>query len=234
MAGLKLIARSRPVFNPGDEIITFALPVDAAGAQVARKGDLLVLLLLSDATETGFTEPAGWTVVDTIGDTEAQLAVRARLVDDDEPLEAVLELAAATKERQGQLLVLRPGVPALVRESSVSATFAATMAPAAPEANAKQAINLALAVWSSSGSPALTAPAGYTQLDSYATALATSRSCLFAIATAGVTGAFTPPAAAADVNATGRAFVEVLRDRQPFRPEVLEDPVPGNIGLVPR
>lgn len=234
-SGLELVATSRPTFSPGLATLTFTVPTQA------KKGDLLLALIVSDATEATFTTPVGWAVLDDVGASEAKLATLARLVDDAEPSSVVVALTGATKERQGQLLVLRGGSPNVVLEAAASSTFSASSSPPAPTAAAAQAINLAIAVWSSSGSPALTVPLdgngfpedGYSTIDNYATALATARSVLFAYRQVGATGDHTPPEADASVAATGRAWTKILRDRPPYRPGELVDPVPGNLGLLP-
>lgn len=231
MNEITIIASTRPVFDPAAPKMTLSIPPEP-GADVARKGDVLLAILVHDPAD-GFTVPAGWSLLGTDGASVAAASYIVRMVDDREPSSVVVSLLAASAEWQGVLLVLRgAGAMALLKEASNSATFAADATPAAATASSLQAINLAIATWSSSGALTWTAPASYEAIDSYSTALVGARSVLFAYAVANATGTINPGDATASGAATGRAFLAILRGGLPLQPETLADLVPGNIGLI--
>ncbi len=230
---LELVDSARPVFNPATPKLTFAIPPES-GREVARKGDVLLAVLLHDPADT-FTLPAGWIDLGSDGASAVTARYIGRMVDDREPTELVVSLLAASAEWQGQLFVIRgSGALALLKEASSSATFAATMTPASSTADSLQAINLALCIFSAASALTLTPPAGFDLVDSYDTALVGARSAMFAIKVANQTGTITPGDGAASANATGRAFLLVMRDTLPVTPGELYDSVPGNIGLLGR
>lgn len=224
---IEVVASSRPTWSPGTAKITFAVPA------AAKNGDLLAILLASEFAEPTFATPAGWSVVDDVGASDAKLALLAKLVDDGEPTSVVVSVTGATKERQGQLVVLRGTSPPALLEAAATGTFAATTTPATPASSAQQAINVGLVAYSSTGAVTLSPPAGFTAIDAYSSALASSRSFAVAWKRIGATGAFAPGAASSVGAATGRAWTKVLRDRAPHLPATLADPLGGNIGLLP-
>jgi hypothetical protein len=232
MAGLKLIASSRPVFNAGAATITYTLPF------APTAGDLLVIVLVRDFAEPAFATPSGWTLLTDNGSDEAKIALLAKLSDGSESAVEVT-LTGATTERQGQLLIFRAGAPTTLVEAVGSSGFAATMAPDTPSLTTEgaalqslQAINLALLTMSSDGAVTMSPPTGFTTLDAYSSSLASSRSILVAIRTVAATGGIYYGAADSNANATGRAWLHVLRDRLPIQPREIADVVPGNIGLI--
>lgn len=225
MPGLVELASTRPAFNAGGKTFTF----DVAGLG-AVKGQLVVAIAAYDAAD-GFAAVAGWsTLVAFVG--TAKIAVLARMVDDDEPDQLVLALTLAAKDWLGAAILYAPGSPVVALEASAGGNFAADATPPVPDVSSQQAINLRLGVWSVAGAIALSAPAGWTAIDTYSTAIATARSILVAQVVAGATGALGSVDATAGAAATGSGLSVVLRDRYPIKPAALFDPIPGNIGLL--
>lgn len=223
---LELVAHSRAVFFPAFTKLVFLVPA------AARKGDVLVAMVVSDATEPGFVTPTGWNLIYDVGATSGRLTLLARVVDDNEPTFIDLALTGVTKERHGQMLVLRGGGLPTILEASATAAFASGASIAAPASSTIQAVNLLLAVWSCDDATVLAANAAMVTVDTYNTGDVTQRSSLVAYKVANKTGAITPPAASAAPAAAGRAFTLVLRAGPPITPLVLEDVVPGNVGLL--
>lgn len=225
--GLKIIASSRAVYSLAPNKLTFTVPADA------QNGDLLVALLCSKPGE-GFTLPTGWTnMVGPGGATEAQLQVIARVHDEADPTSTVVSLLAVTGEWQGELLVVRGGSLATLKEDTASAAFAADATPDLPAIACHQAQNLVLCVVSAANAIDFTAPAGFTAIDEFTTAIVTQRSLLVAWKQAKAAGVnLALPAAGANPAATGRSFLYLVRERPLLTPAVLEDPVSGNIGLL--
>lgn len=223
---LDVIASARPVYDPALQKLTLAIP-----SSVAR-GDTLLLVVVH-ANASSVTVPAGWT---DLGSSNAGGITARRIacmVDGSESATLVVSTTAAGDEVQGLLVVLRgAGSLPLLVEASAALAFAATMAPGSPAISSLQATDLVIEVFSSSGSPTLTAPAGATAIDTYSTALLSARTLLVTKRRANATGALTLGAAAASVNATGATFALLLRDGLPVQPAELYDPMPGNIGLL--
>lgn len=224
MPGLVLRSTTRPAFNAGTKTLTF----DVVGCN-ALKGQLLIAIAAYDPADS-FAAPAGWTSLVAYAGT-AKIAVLARMVDDNEPDALVLALTLATHDWLGSLALYTPGSPVVALEASAGDDFAASATPPAPDVACQQAINLRLGVWSCSGAPVLAAPAGWTQIDSYSTAIAAARSVLVAQVIASATGALGVIDCTSGAAATGSAISVVLRDRFPIKPATLDEPLPGNIGL---
>jgi hypothetical protein len=201
-------------------------------APAAGKGDVLLALLSHSAVDTVSAAPSGWALVGTLGSGADVLDLYAHMVDGGELASIVFTLASNIDEWQGELVTLTGTSPGVLVEASASATFSATTALTTAGATAQQAIDLILVAWTCSGTPTLTLPAGFTAIDSFSTAVVTSRAMLVGYKLAGATGALTFSSATASVNTTGRSFTLVLRDRSPIAPAALVDLVPGNIGLI--
>lgn len=226
MAALTRIASGRPAFNAGGKTLTFDV------AELAPlKGQLLVAIAAFDAADSINGAIAdGWTVGLAFVGT-AKITVLLRTVDDDEPEQLVLALTSAAKDWLGALLLYDRGAPNLAIEASAGGSFAADATPPAAAVSSQQAINLRLGVWDVAGAIVLTAPAGWTQIDSYSTAIATARSLLVAEVIANATGNLGAVDATAGAAATGSGLSLVLRATAPSTPATLDDPLPGNIGL---
>lgn len=225
MPGVTFLGAERPTFNPGLKTLAFPLVANVV------KGDLLVLVVAFDPADS-YTAPAGWTLAAHLAGTE-DLDVLVKPVGLAEPDTITLDLTLAAAEWQGQLLALRCASPAAVLEASAIGSFAAAATADAPTVSTQQAINLELCAWSVAGANVPVAPAGFTAVDGYASALASSRSFAIAYEVANATGALPVRSATGAAPATGSAVSLVLRDRPPVIPFVLYDPVPGNIGLRP-
>lgn len=223
MSGPVIVASSRPVFTPGPKTLVFTLPA------AAQKGDVLVAIA-AYAPADGFVTPAGWTLVTTFVGTQ-KVALLTRTIDDNEPTTMTLAITSAAAEWQGSLLVVRPATAGTLLEASAGANFAATVNPQAPTVTCHQAIDLEACVWSVAGAAAPTAPVGLVVIDSYSSALATSRSFMIAAAIANATGALAARATTCAA-VTGSSWSAVLRSRPPVIPGELYDPVPGHIGLI--
>lgn len=221
--GPTVVAFARPLFTPGAKTLVYTLPAAAA------KGDTLVAIAAYDPADA-FVTPAGWTLVTTYVGT-VKIAILARMVDDNEPATMTLAITSAAKEWQGCELVLRPAQSGTVLEASAGADFAAAANPQAPAVACRQAIDLEACVWSVAGAAAPTLPVGLAVLDSYSTALATSRSFMIATAIANATGNL-PARATTCAAVTGSSASLVLRSRPPVAPAELYDPIPGHIGLI--
>lgn len=205
------------------------LTFDIAGSG-AKKGDLLLALVVRNAT---VVPPPGWQTLVTLGASGLFLDAFGRLVDDGEPASAVF--VGDLEEIQGELVVVRGGAPGTVLEASAHQAFSADATPDSPTIATKQAINLALCVWSATGSLTLTAPAGFTTIDAFTTAIVSARSLLVAYKVIGQTGTgIALPAASSSGAATGRSFALVLRDRIPPRPVPLDSLIAGNLGILKR
>ena len=221
-----VIANARATFSSSSKTLTFATPTAAA------KGDVLLALIAHNAADTVSSAPSGWTLIDTLGSGSDTLDAYVHMVGDAEPTSAVYALATVANEWQGELVALRGTSPGVIKEASATASYSATTSLTTAGVTSQQAINLIMSAWACSGAPVLTLPAGFTAIDSFATAVVASRSMLLGYKLAGATGALTFPAATAGTNTTGRSFTFVLRDRIPVTPDALVDLVPGNIGLI--
>ncbi len=226
-AGLKIIDRSRPVYSLAPNKLTFTVP---ATAQVE---DILFAMLVHKVGE-GFTLPTGWTSFGAEeGVTNAAINYIARVRSLGDPDTLAVALLAVTDEWQGQLVVIRGGAIGTLRETSGSQAFAADATPDSPSLLNHQPMNLALCAISVATNVDLGAPAGFTALDEYNTAVVSSRSLLVAWKQTKSHQNYNTGTGTANPAATGRTFVFLARERPPLTPAVLEDPVPGNIGLLP-
>jgi len=230
--GLELVASSRPVFDGGAKTLTFTVPA------AAKRGDLLVALAVRNGA---IVAPAGWTQIETaLGSSGVFLDAWARLVDLEEPAAAVWT-SASSQELQGQLLVFGSGTPALVRETSAFLQGPASAGFNTPPVYSVQSQSLLLLVGSANAAVTWSA-LGLTLVDTYSTAVVSARSLGVSYIVAGeVDSGFTIGnngpiegggmlcAPVADLY----GFSLVLRERSPFPPAELADPVPGNIGLLP-
>lgn len=196
------------------------------------KGDVWIALLSHNAVDTVSAPPAGWTFVTSLGSGADLLELYAHTVDGSELTSIVFTLATNIDEWQGEIIILEGTSPGTAVEATASATFTATTSLTTAGVTSQQAINLIFVAWTCSGSPTLTLPTGFTAVDSFSTAIVTTRSMLVGYKIAGATDALTFSAATASANTTGRSFTLVIRDRVPIAPVALVDLVPGNIGLI--
>lgn len=222
---LELVDNVRPVLAMTDTgvALTFENPYPAIG-------DLLVVVI---AHGTDVVPPAGWIglVTDTAG--TRKFDAYAHTAADDDPDEFVF--TSASDELQGALLVTSEANPAHVLEASAVANFAGDTTPPTPAATTIEAVHMLIAVWSTAGARAITAPTGYEMVDTYTDDLIAERTFAIAGRRANVVGAaIAQPDAASDPAGTGSALLLVLRDRFPVTPAELVDLVPGNIGLTGR
>lgn len=230
--GLQIIARSRPIYSLAPNKLTFTVPADA------QTGDILLVLLCSKPGESSQL-PTGWTnLVGPGGATEAQLQLAGRVHDEADPASVAFTLNAVTGEWQGQLVVIRGGALATLNEATASQAIAADLTPDVPNVPNHQPLNLMLGAWSVSGAIDFTVdPTEYSVLDEYTTAVVVQRTLLVAWRQT----QFSPvasgshPSVDANPAATGRGFSTILRERSVLTPNaVLDDPIPGNIGLLAR
>lgn len=223
---IDVVASARGAYDAGLQTLTFALPA------LAIKGDALCAFVVHASTSS-ITVPDGWSDVATLTAGGLTARMLSRMVDDHEDAAIVVALTAAGDEVQGELVALRgAGTMPLLLEASAASAFAATTTPGSPAVSSLQAVNLAVELWSSSGLPTLTAPAGDAAIDAYSSSIVAARSLLVASRRVNATGAIALGAATASVNATGASFAFVLRASLPLQPLDLFDPVPGNIGFL--
>lgn len=227
--GIQIIASSRGVFALAPDKLTFAIPSEA------QAGDILLALIVHPSNEILDVAPAGWTSGGAFSAT-VRLTHYMRVHDGTElePLVASI-VGAPAVEWQGVLVVLQRGTLATLIEGTANVDFAADATPNLPAIANQQALNLALCVWSAANAIDFTAPAGFTTIDEYSTNVVTQRSLLVAWRQTKLStwDDLALPAAAANPAATGRSFVYLLRERPILMPATLDDPVPGNIGLLP-
>lgn len=209
-------------------VLSFAAPTNSL------VGDVWLAVLAHNAADTVSAAPAGWTLLVSLGSVADALEVYAHMVDDSEPASIDFTLASTTAEWQGELITLTGTSPGVMLESAASASFSAATALTTAGATVQQAIDIILVVWTCSGTPTLTLPAGFAAVDSFFTGVVTTRSMLVGYKFAGATGPLTFAAATASSGTTGRSFTLVLRDQVPVTPvaTALVDVVPGNIGLI--
>jgi hypothetical protein len=224
MSGLRFIASSRPTFDPAGMTLTFDVPFGAV------KGDAL-LIVAAYLNADSCPVPGGWARAVHLVGAAVTLDAYVRQLEDNEPSSVVLALALATDDWQGQIIAFRGGNPSSLIEASAISSYAAVATPNAPAVNTQQAINLELCAWSTDGGNVPVPPAGFMVVDGYESALATDRSFGIGFAIANTTGALPVRGATGANPSTGSALSLVLRDRAPVLPFVLDDPVPGNIGL---
>lgn len=227
MAGVELVASSRPVYDSVAQTLAYAVP------ELAAKGDLLLLLALHDPAAAEAPLAAPWVAIapPASGGIGA-VSVYAKLVDDQEPGTVTLTSADNPKEWQGQLLVLRGASPGTLVEASASQAFTTDATPDSPAISAQQSLDQVLLVLFANNAVTLAPPAGFVTIDTYTSAVVGVRTCLFALRQAGASGALTLGSSTASGTVTGRSFAFVLRDRPPMVPRELVDLVPGSIGLV--
>lgn len=224
MGQLAYIGASRPAFAPGPKTLTFQL---VAGAET---GDLLVLVA-AYVNADSCPVPAGWTRAQHLVGTAVTIDVYVRQVDANEPATVVLVAALATSEWQGQLLALRGGAPGLIVQAAAINSYVAVATPNAPSVTPRQAVDLELCAWSTTGANVPVPPAPMTAIDGYASALATSRSFGIGFAICNATTALGTRGATGVNPSTGTAISIVLQYGLPIVPLTLQDPVPGNLGL---
>jgi hypothetical protein len=224
MPGLTLVGTARGVFNVGARTLVLARPVAAA------RGDVLLAIFAFNSADS-MTIPSGWTQLVAAGAPDRFLLL-ARMLDFGDPESIVFPLLTVASEWQGELVALRGGSPSTLRYAGNLTTFTSTTALATPAVTTQQAIDLVVSVWSCSGAPLLTPPAGFTTIDNFSTAIVLSRSTMVAFKLAGATGGITFPNANASTSTTGAAITQALRDRAPIQAPGLLDLVPGNIGLI--
>jgi hypothetical protein len=224
MPGLTLVGAARGVLNVGAKTLTFARPVAAA------RGDVLLAILTFNSADS-MTIPNGWTQLIVAGAPD-RFSLLARMIDFGDPESIVFPLLTVANEWQGEIVALREGSPGTLRYAGNITTFTSTTALATPAVTTQQAIDLVMSVWSCSGAPLLTPPAGFTTIDNFSTAIVSSRSTMVAFKLAGATGGMTFPNANASTSTTGAAITQALRDRAPIQAPGLLDLVPGNIGLI--
>lgn len=203
--------------------LTFENPRVPAGS--------LLLVVVAHAPGTDVEPPDGWLGVATDDGGTREFDAYLHQADLEDAATFVFK-CTAEDELQGGLLAMTEANPAIAYEASNTADFAADATPTTPAAATQQAVNLAIAAYSAAGEIEFTAPAGYTLIDAYTSDLVSERSFGWAWKRiAAVGAAVAQPPAAADPAATGSSFLIVLRDRHPFTPREIYDPVPGNIGL---
>lgn len=227
MPGPRRIARARPTFASGPATLTFALPA------AAQKGDLL-LVITAAGSEPITSFPAGWTELTFFIGSNSRLRLYGKSVAENEPTSIVWDFGAAASDHQGQLLVYRPAAPGIVLEASAGADHASSTSHAAPSVACVQPNNVELCVWRAHAAVTYTAPVGMTVVDQYSSSVVGARSLLVAeLEPAAAVGALPARTATLSGAAVGSSFSLVLRDRPPLRSPYLDDPVPGNIGLMP-
>jgi hypothetical protein len=221
-----LIGAGRGAFDSGAKTLTFSVPA------IARKGDVLLVLVAHNTADVRGATPSGWAFVTSFGAGADVLDVYSRMVDEGEPSSVSFSLLTVANEWQGELVLIRGASPGTLLEASNSIGFTATTSLTTAIVTSQQAISLILIAWTCSGAPALTLPAGFTSVDSFNTAVVSSRSMLVGYRIAGATGTQIFMAATTIANTTGRSFAMVLRAGPPTKPVGLVDLVPGNIGLI--
>ena len=216
----------RPTFDPAEKLMTFARP------DAATKGDILYLVLVHPSADIA-TPPAGWTALASSGDASSTATTFVRQVQDQEASSIVVSLSAASGEWHGALVLLTGGgLTDLIEEARADAAFAAVTALPGAAVACLQAIDLVIAIWTTSSAEVPAPPAGYSSIDGYASSLVAARATLFTYARANATGNVSPGNATVVAAAGGRAFSLLLRDAFPIIPVELVDLVPGNIGLI--
>jgi hypothetical protein len=223
---ITIVGAARGVFSASGKTLTMATP---AGAAI---GDVLLALVGHNAGDAAGAAPAGWTLVALLGSGADTLNLYTRMLDGTELAAVAFSATTVASEWQGELVALRGTSPAVLIEATSSTASSASTSLTTAGVTSQQAISVILAIWTCSGAPALTLPVGFTAVDSFASAVVSSRSMLVGSRIAGATGALALAAATASASTSGRSFVLVLRDRAPLRPAGLVDPVPGNIGLL--
>ena len=224
MQGLALVGAARGVLNAAAKTLTFTRPVAAA------RGDVLLAIFAFHSADS-MNVPSAWTQLVAAGSPDRFLLL-ARMIDVGDPASIVFPLLTVANEWQGELVAFRGGSPGILRYAGNITTFTSTTSLATPAVTTQQAIDLVMSVWSCSGAPLLTPPAGFTTIDNFSTAIASSRSTMVAIRLAGATGGITFPNANASTSTTGAVVTQALRDRAPIQAPGLLDLVPGNIGLI--
>lgn len=225
MAGLSLIASTRPTFTASPKKLSFPIP---EGVQV---GDVLLALAMFAAADS-FPTPAGWTVVasDSIG--IGAMAILARVVDGTEGATLDITPALATNDWMGQMLAYRNGYPGAIVENNGLSGFTTTTNALIGGVSCQQPMNIENVAWWIQPVRTFTPPAGYAVIDTYSTAIAGAAAFLIVTRTTKSSGLLGGVAATLSGNASGVGNRQVLRDRPPVVPTELSDPVPGNIGLL--
>lgn len=222
---ISFVAAARATFSAVAKTLTFARPATAV------TGDVLIAFVANNDADA-MPDPAGWTLITIFGSGANQYRGLARMLEATDSPTIVFGLTTVANEWQAELVVLRRTSPGVVFEISATSTFTSATSLATPGVTVQQAINLLLVSWICSGSPTLTAPAGFTTIDSFTTSVVGARSMLIAFRLTGATGALSLPSATASAATTGRSCVVALRGGIPATPSELFDPVPGNIGLI--
>jgi len=198
----------------------------------AAVGELALAFIVRNGV---LVSPPGWEPLNLNGAGDRYLEIFAHTVtafDVATPGQIVKFGSLTDQELQGQIVIFEGASATSVIEDIANAPFTADATPSAPTPITQQAISAIVLVFSADGSVAFTAPAGFTELDSYGSAVIASRSLLIATKRANITGTIPVFDAAAAPAATGRAWAVILRNGPPLTPPELFDPVAGHIGIV--
>lgn len=213
----------------GSTLLDFVCPF-------APIGSVLLIAIVHDQAIDAATNATGWTkVVDGIGAVPTKLSVWVRTVDKTAGSrvgDVVSFLSVASQELQGTLVILDDARAPTVLVDVQSAPFAADVAPPAPIVNVLRNEDTILTLFSAGGSVAFTPPTGFVALDTYTSAVVSTRTLMVARRTANFTFIVDPGIASASPAATGRAFTISLAYQPNLRKPIVNTRPSGLSGYL--
>jgi hypothetical protein len=208
--GFDIVIGDEEVASEGS-LLEFTIPVVAAGT---------VMLILVVRNEAAIISDATWTQVITAEGASNGIFLDGykRVADGTAGSRAgdiVSFLSLAEQEMHGSLLQLENANADSLIELIDSDPFTSSTAPAAPIVDSTQAENSLVCLWTVHTSVTLTAPADFTQLETYSSAVTSTKTTMVATRTADATGSVDPGSALCAPAATGRAYTIVITYEAP-------------------
>lgn len=190
--------------NDGGSMLDFELPALIPGTVMAIAIVRNAEVLCSDNT---------WTkAVDGVGASSIFLDVYTRTVDGttgSNEGDVISFVSLTSQDLQGALVTVTSAVENGLVYDVQHAAFAADTSPTAAEVTALQELDAVLCIFSTDATTTLTAPSGFTALDTYSSSTPV-RSFLACRRAADSTGTIAPGDATASPAATGRTFTLAL------------------------
>jgi hypothetical protein len=187
----------------GSTLLDFIMPF-------APIGSVLLIAIVRNQVIDASTNAIGWTkLIDGSGAAPTFLDVWVRTVDKTPGSrvgDVVSFLSVTPQELQGTLVILDDAKAGNLVVDVQSSPFAADVVPPAPIVNVLRSEDTILCLWSAGGSVGFAPPSGFSTIDTYTSAIVSTRSLMVARRTANFTFIVDPGSATASPAATGRAF----------------------------
>lgn len=174
-------------------------------------GSILLFVLVRNNDEQAYPSDLTWTkIVNGLGASDARIDVYARVSDGTVGARAgdvVSFLSMGRQELQGTLAIVRDARMSTLLTQALDEVFATAQRIGAPPARSLNSQDSIMVIWSADGATSMSAPAGFTRLDTYSSSVVRSRTILAVARTAGLIAPIIDVGLAAAVTpSTGRAF----------------------------